>query len=120
MLEAVSEDTGRGTLPDLELSVARCRVLLSVVAILAVYVDPTEPALTSLGGGAFTMHPYTFAVMAAHLVYAVAWYAAVAGGRLAPARGIGLATGADVLFSVLIALVTEGRRARSTPSSRSP
>jgi hypothetical protein len=51
---------------DLEVSIARCRVLLSAVAMVAVYVDPTHPTLTRwlpLRGGPFTIDPYALAVM---------------------------------------------------------
>ncbi len=31
---------------DMERGIARCRVFLSVIAIFALYVDPTEPTVT--------------------------------------------------------------------------
>ena len=53
-----ASDTALHATPDLEASIARCRVLLSAIAIVAVYVDPTHPTLTRwvpLRGGAFTI-----------------------------------------------------------------
>ncbi len=97
--------------PDLELSIARCRVILSAVAIVAVYVDPTHPTLTRwfpLRGGPFTIDPYTLAVMTTHLAYSVALYYALAQRLVETARLITIATWADVIFGALIALVTEG------------
>jgi signal transduction histidine kinase len=104
------DEAGRG-LPDLERSIARCRVLLSVVAILAVYVDPTLPTLTRwlpLTGGPFMMSAYTFAVMLAHLAYSVGLYAALGGELVSKPRLVAFATWGDVIFGALIALVTEG------------
>jgi len=96
---------------EMERSIARCRVLLSLAAILAWYIDPTEPTLTRwlpLTGGTFVLNRYWVSVLLAHLVYSVvlAW----AYSRSEPALGrlAAVATAADVLFGAAIALVTEG------------
>jgi signal transduction histidine kinase len=101
----------RPVFPDLELSIARCRVLLSAVAIVAVYVDPTHPTLTRwlpLRGGPFTIDPYALAVMATHLAYSFGLYYALEGTLTDTRRLVAIATWGDVLFGALIALVTEG------------
>ena len=62
---------------DLETKVARCRLILSAVAIVAVYVDPTEPTLLpwlNLAGGQFTIDWRALAVMGAHFGYSAAVY----------------------------------------------
>ena len=97
--------------PNLEASIARCRVLLSAVAIVAVYVDPTYPALNrwlSLRGGPFTIDPYALGVLMAHLAYSLGIYALVARHVVPPSRLATPTTWADVLFGGLITLVTEG------------
>jgi signal transduction histidine kinase len=100
-----------GMVPDVEASIARCRVLLSAVAIVAVYVDPTHPTLTRwlpLRGGPFTIDPYTLAVMTLHLGYSVGLYVVIARHAGRAERLVRIATCGDVFFGALIALVTEG------------
>jgi len=95
---------------DLERGIARCRVFLSLIAILALYVDPTEPALTHwlpLTGGLFTVNKYWATVLTAHLVYSITLYGLVS--RRTPSRRLTtIATCGDVLFALAIAVVTEG------------
>jgi signal transduction histidine kinase len=97
--------------PHVEDHIARCRVILSVVAILAVYVDPTAPYIASwfrLATGRFTIDPYVFVVMGLHLVYSVFVYFAAVRSWFDPNR---LAMGtvcADVALGGAIALMTEG------------
>jgi signal transduction histidine kinase len=96
---------------ELERSIARCRVLLSLAAILAWYVDPTVPMLTRrlpLTGGTFVSNPYWLSVVCAHLVYSVALAAIYARSTVSPSRLATVAMCADVLFGAAIALVTEG------------
>jgi len=96
---------------DMERSIARCRVFLSLVAILALYVDPMESPLTRwlpLTGGAFTVNRYWGTVLVAHLTYSLTLVFLQT--RLS-APSLRLATSAmwgDVLFAAAIALVTEG------------
>jgi signal transduction histidine kinase len=96
---------------DLEVGIARCRLVLSAVAILAIYVDPTAPSLTRwlpLRGGAFTMDRYALAVLLSHLAYGLACHQVIVRGFVAPSRVATVTTWADVVFGALIALVTEG------------
>lgn len=97
--------------PGLERKIALCRMILSVVALVAIILDPTQPTLTrwvTLRGGSFVIDPYVLAVLLAHLGYSSAIYRLVAQPRWAT-RELGLATTwIDVLAGALIALLTEG------------
>ena len=96
---------------EVERTIARCRMILSVTAFIAVYVDPTLPTLTRwlpLTGGPFTLDPFAFAVMLLHLTYSVAMYLVVRHQLAAAPRIATISTLADVLFGGFIALVTEG------------
>jgi signal transduction histidine kinase len=96
---------------DLEVSIARCRILLSAVAMIAVFIDPTHPTLTRwlpLRGGPFSIDPYALMAMTLHLAYSVGLYFAVVGRSGTTERLIAVATWSDVVFGALIALVTEG------------
>jgi signal transduction histidine kinase len=69
------------------------------------------PMLTrSLGvtGGLFYIHPFTLAVMGAHLAYSAAVSLLLARRPLAAERIVTVSTWADVLFGGAIMLVTEG------------
>src|SRR5262245_43570744 len=93
---------------DMERSVARCRVFLALVAFLAIYLDPTKPALTRwlpLTGGLFVVNRYWVTVVVAFLAYSLAIAAAQSS---APRKNLAtIATCGDVLFGAAIALVTE-------------
>src|SRR5882724_11563844 len=96
---------------EVERTIARCRVILSVTAFIAVYVDPTRPTLTqwlALTGGPFTLDPLALAVMLLHLTYSVAMSFVVRRQPVAAPRIATISTLADVLFGGFIALVTEG------------
>jgi len=96
---------------DMERSIARCRVFLSLVAILALYVDPTEPTLTRwlpLTGGAFTLNRYWVTALVSHLAYSLTLVFLQTRPSVVPARLAMIATWGDVLFAAAVALVTEG------------
>jgi signal transduction histidine kinase len=98
-------------LTEIEGNIARCRVTLSVAAIIAVYIDPTRPTLMRwfpLTWGPFWLDPYALALMLSHLAYSVTVYFILVRSAAAPRRVALASTWADVLFGVLIALVTEG------------
>jgi signal transduction histidine kinase len=91
--------------------VARCRLILSVIALIAVYIDPTEPTLLPwlhLTSGAFQIDPWAFGVMGGHLVYSLTVYALLARGIVAPLRLARFTTWADVIFGAVIVMFTEG------------
>src|SRR5262249_57996613 len=94
-----------------EQAIARCRVTLSVSALIAVYIDPTRPTLTRwlpLTGGPFMLDPLALAVMLSHLVYSLSLYVLEHRRVLTASRIAVVSTWMDVLFGTLIALVTEG------------
>lgn len=96
---------------DMELGIARCRVLLSVIAILALYLDPTEPILTRwlpLTGGTFVINRYWVTVLVSHLAYSLVLVFLQTHPLVRPARLAKLATWGDILFAAAVALVTEG------------
>ncbi|HLK09970.1 MAG TPA: histidine kinase [Candidatus Binatia bacterium] len=98
-------------LVEIERNLARCRVFLSLSALIAVYIDPTRPTLTRwlpLTGGLFALDPFALTVMLSHFVYSMAVYLAVERRPAASHRIAVASTWADVLFGAAIALVTEG------------
>lgn len=96
-------------LVQIERNIARCRLILSIAAPLAIYLDPTEPELlVQLTGGFFLLDPYALLVLALHLAYSVGVYVLVTGTRVDLARVAIFSTCADVLFGATVALVTEG------------
>ena len=93
----------------IERDIARCRVILSVAAPFAVYLDPTEPTLIlHLTGGLFLIDPYALAVLLLHLTYSVAIYAVVSRPTVPLQRVAAVSITADVLFGAAVAPVTEG------------
>jgi signal transduction histidine kinase len=91
--------------------VARCRLILSAIAIIAVYVDPTEPTLLpwiQLTGGAFTIDPGALFVLGGHFLYSLAVYALLARGPVPATRLAPFTTWGDVIFGAVIVLFTEG------------
>jgi signal transduction histidine kinase len=85
---------------DLDLNICRGRIVLSLVALLSVYVDPTT-------GGAFYLDAHTLTVLGVYLVYALGTYVAFSGG-IASSRLPTIFAVLDVAFAGAVALVTEG------------
>jgi signal transduction histidine kinase len=98
-------------LPSVETGIARCRIVLSVVALAAIFIDPTEPLLSHwipLTSGHFAIDPYVLILMGTHLAYSVAVYVAMSRAWLSPAAAAAQTLWLDVAFGAAIALVTEG------------
>jgi len=96
---------------DMERGIARCRIVLAAIAILAVYIDPTQPSLTRwlpLTGGPFAIDPHARFVMGSYLGYSTGLYLLLEGRHLSPPRLAQISTWIDVGFGAAIALVTEG------------
>jgi len=96
---------------DLQPKVARCRLILSLIAIVAVYVDPTEPTgvpWLHLTGGEFAIDPYALAVLSLHLAYSscVCWV--IARHVLPPRRLATLTAWIDVVLGAVVVIFTEG------------
>lgn len=95
----------------MDLSIARCRLLLSIIALIAVYVDPTQPNLLpwlALGGGGFKIDPRVLAVMGGHICYSIFVYWSFARGLVSSRRLANVTSWADVAFGAVIVVFTEG------------
>src|SRR5262245_59186012 len=98
-------------LVQIERNIAQCRILLSIAAPLAIYVDPTEPILMIFGrlaGRPFFIDARALTILLAHLIYSVAIYVALRSRRVSLGRIVALSTWGDVIFGATVALVTEG------------
>jgi signal transduction histidine kinase len=95
---------------DMERKVARCRVLLSVFAIVAMTVDPGHPLVPSMGRlvGPLGLDPRATAILCLHFVFSVAIWGLLSRPLAASPRLVHLTTLNDVLFSVAIVMFTEG------------
>lgn len=92
----------------MERHIARARLILSVVALIAVYVDPTRSAFWAPArSGWFSIDPYALATLSCHLLYSSIAFA-VLSREQANQRWLFLTTWIDVAFGGLIALFTEG------------
>ncbi len=92
---------------DIERKVARCRILLSLFAMAAIYADPVVPILNPavrFEGGTFRL---ALPVLGAYLGYSLAVFGSLEIG-LVPRGIVAVTTWADVLFGTLIALATQG------------
>jgi signal transduction histidine kinase len=88
----------------MELSIARCRLVLSLFALVAIYVDPAEPTI----GAFFVITPNALGMIGAHFAYSLVVLVALR-KRLASAEQAARVTAwGDVVFATGIALVTEG------------
>lgn len=94
-----------------EASIARCRVVLSLAALGAVFIDPTEPLLARwvpVTSGRFTIDPYVLVGMATHLGFSLALLLNVRRRSILPARIAAATLWADIAFAAVIAILTEG------------
>ncbi len=100
---------------DLESSIARGRIVLSLVTLVSIFIDPTTPHLAAwipVASGPFTIDPNLLLLLGTHLTYAVMMY--VAAQRQVPAERLGpFSTACDLAFALAVALFTEGP---TTPS----
>src|SRR6266581_5535427 len=95
---------------DIERKIARSRILLSLFALTAVYMDPINPILIrdiGFAGGPLRSDAHALGVLGAHLGYSLAVLASLGLG-LVPRGIVALTTWVDVLFGAVIALFTQG------------
>lgn len=85
---------------DLELAVARARIVLSPVVLLSVYVDPTT-------GGFLGVGTRMLAILILHLMYGLATYWTISTGKLT-ASLLWITAGVDLIFASSLAFFTEG------------
>ena len=87
-------------LTDLDLTICRSRVVLSLIVLASIYVDPTI-------GRTFVFERFQLPVLLAHLIYSVA--ACIACRYAVEPRLLLKATASlDVIFAMTFALLTEG------------
>ena len=95
---------------DIERKVARCRILLSLFALAAIYLDPINPiVIGQFGspGGLLRIDAHALIVLGAHLGYSLAVLVSLSIG-LVPRGIVAITTGADVLFGAVIAAGARG------------
>ena len=91
---------------DLDLSIARARIALSLIAMLSLYVDP------STAGGLFHLTAFALTTLLCHLAYSVGMYFALS-RRSSRANLQVLSTSFDLFFATVIAFITEGETSAS-------
>ena len=84
----------------LDLNIARARVMLSLVALLSIYVDPSA-------GGLFHLDAYLLATLLCHLAYSLGIYFALSRG-IAPRTLHRASTALDIFFATAVTVLTEG------------
>ena len=91
---------------ELDVNVARARIVLSLVAMLSLYVDPTT------AGGLFHLTGLALTTLLCHLAYSLTLY--FAQGRVGTRKGLqAIATGLDLFFAAAVAVITEGQTSPS-------
>jgi signal transduction histidine kinase len=90
----------------LDLSIARARIALSLIAMLSLYVDP------STAGGLFHLNAYALTTLLCHLAYSVAMYLALSRG-IADGNLQVISTCFDLFFATAVAFITEGQTSAS-------
>jgi signal transduction histidine kinase len=91
---------------DLELNIAGVRIVLSLLALLSLYIDP------STAGGLFHLDRYALITLLCHLAYSGTTYVALSRG-VAVRRIIAVSTVFDLIFATAIASLTEGQTSPS-------
>jgi len=90
----------RDDLSDIDRYIARARTVLSLLALVSIYLDPVI-------GGPFSIELVALVVLALHLAYSVATLVLTVRLGSSP-RAARICEGLDVLFATAVALVTEG------------
>jgi signal transduction histidine kinase len=89
----------------LDVRVAQARVVLSLLAWLSLYVDPSL-------GGLFHLDTWLLVTLVCHFLYSTVTYLALA-NRLGADRVGRVSVSLDLVFATVIALLTEGRTSPS-------
>ena len=93
-------------LRNLDLSIARARIALSLIAMLSLYIDP------STAGGLFHLNAYALTTLLCHLAYSVGMYFALS-RRFSDVNLQLLSTCFDLFFATAVAFITEGQTSAS-------
>jgi signal transduction histidine kinase len=102
----------------MELNVARCRLVLSPAAVAAVYVDPAQPLLSRwipVVSGLFQIDFHFLAIMGLHFAYSACVYVALRRDWMSPERMAARTTWVDVLFAAAAGIFTEGSTSPAFP-----
>ncbi len=91
---------------DLETNIAGVRLVLSLLALLSLYIDP------STAGGLFHLDRYALITLLCHLAYSGTTYVALSRG-VAVRQIIAISTVFDLIFATAIASLTEGQTSPS-------
>jgi len=100
-----------GIIPRIDRNISRSRLILSAVALLALFVDLTQPTVfrePATEPQWFSIDPYTLAVFAVHLAYGTLVHLALVGHVVRPGALAAVTIWTDVLFGATIAFFTEG------------
>jgi signal transduction histidine kinase len=95
---------------DLDLNIARARLILAPATLLSIYIDVAKPDLSPwfhLTGGLLEIDRYAFAVLLLHLVYSGAVHV-LTNLRLMGERFVAVTATLDVAFATVVAIFTEG------------
>src|ERR1700688_4515272 len=90
----------------LDLNIARARIVLSLLAMLSLYVDPTT------AGGLFHLNALALSTLLCHLAYSAGGLFALT-HRLARLSLPAISTALDLFFATAIAFLTEGQTSPS-------
>ncbi|HZC46580.1 MAG TPA: histidine kinase [Candidatus Acidoferrum sp.] len=90
----------------MDLSIARARIALSLIAMLSLYIDP------STAGGLFHLNVYVLTTLLCHLAYSVGMYFALS-RQFADGNLQLLSTCFDLFFATAVAFITEGQTSAS-------
>jgi signal transduction histidine kinase len=90
---------------ELDRKVAQARAVLSLLALLSLYVDPSQ-------GGLFRLETCLLVVLLCHLFYSALTYLALA-YRVGADRVHKISVALDLIFATVIAFLTEGRTSPS-------
>jgi signal transduction histidine kinase len=96
-----------------ERNIARARMLLSLMALVALCIDPTRSSVFARSAGLPTsgplgIDPYALDLLALHFLYSLTLHVLVRKSAAPLARLVQIATWGDVAFGWAIALLTEG------------
>ncbi len=95
---------------DLDLNIARARLILAPATLLSIYIDVAKPDLTPwfrLTGGVLEIDRYAFVVLILHLAYSGTVHV-LTNLRPVGARFVTITATIDVAFAIVLAIFTEG------------
>jgi signal transduction histidine kinase len=104
-------EAARPVSTEMESKLARCRLIISLIAIAALCIDPTEPTHApwlGLNRVGHSVDPVVLGVMGAHLLYSLALSWRLLDALVPQGHRPTITTWIDVLFGAAIVTLTEG------------